>query len=80
MYLSLPPRPRWHDQAACLGAGPALFYPEKGVQPEETAAAKAICASCPVQVPCREAAVGEKHGIWGGTTVDDRRGRRRVSA
>lgn len=80
MYLSLPPRPAWQAHAACLGSDPALFFPEKGVQPEETEEARAICASCPVQVACREAGLREKHGIWGGTVVNERRELRKVSA
>ncbi len=80
MYLSLPPRPAWHAHAACLGSDPALFYPERGVQPEETARAKRICAGCPVAGECEEAGMSEKHGIWGGLVVTDRNELRRASA
>ena len=36
--------------------------------------AKAICASCPVIVACRQhaLAVQEPYGIWGGLSEDDR--------
>lgn len=80
MYLSLPPRDGWQAQAACLGAGPSAFYPEKGVQPEETAATRAICAGCPVSAECGAAGKREGHGMWGGRTFDERRGRKRAMA
>ncbi|MGH9005549.1 MAG: WhiB family transcriptional regulator, partial [Acidimicrobiia bacterium] len=38
------PRSHWAD-AACLGTNPELFYPARG---ESTAAAKAVCSTCPV--------------------------------
>ncbi|WP_231921931.1 WhiB family transcriptional regulator [Rhodococcus rhodochrous] len=40
--------------------------------------AKQICTSCPVRIPCRDYALEtrERHGIWGGTSESDRRGRR----
>ena len=43
------------------------------------AAARAVCAICPVSGECLEYAMGnnEQHGIWGGTTG---RQRRRIKA
>jgi WhiB family redox-sensing transcriptional regulator len=37
------------------------------------AEAKSLCSACPVVRQCREhaATVGEKHGIWGGLTVEE---------
>lgn len=37
--------------------------------------AKAICATCPVRAECLAVAVaaGERHGVWGGLTSDERR-------
>ena len=80
MALSMPVRPRWHALAACRGTDPAMFFPEKGVQGAEVDETRRVCASCPVQIPCREAGQREKFGIWGGSTVDERRGRVRASA
>ena len=80
MYLSLPPRPTWHARAACSGVGPAIFYPERGVQAEETDRARDICSSCPVQAPCEAAGMSEDHGVWGGHVVNERRELRKVSA
>lgn len=65
-------RPSWHAQAACRGAGPSLFYPDKDGPMTDIAAARSICATCPVSGPCAEAGIGELHGIWSGSTVHDR--------
>jgi len=50
---------------------------------EEAAAAKAICARCPVSMACLDAGLDERFGIWGGTTERERvrlRAARRGSA
>jgi WhiB family redox-sensing transcriptional regulator len=57
-----------------------MFYP---ASPAEEAEALALCATCPVRAQCLEYALRNKetHGIWGGTTADQRRRmRRRVAA
>jgi WhiB family redox-sensing transcriptional regulator len=43
-------------------------------------AAKAICATCPVQPECLRYAIEtrQEYGIWGGTTEDERRGLRKA--
>jgi WhiB family redox-sensing transcriptional regulator len=59
---------------------PNIFFPEgpRGL-PESVhkriAAAKAICAECPVQHHCLEYALGtgQTHGVWGGTTERERK-------
>jgi Transcription factor WhiB len=58
--------------AACLGADPDLFFPEKDDH-KTVAAAKAICAGCPVRAACYARAVrnGERHGIWGGVHLEN---------
>lgn len=40
----------------------------------EAAAAKAICATCPVTLDCLIASfrMGETHGVWGGLTARER--------
>jgi WhiB family redox-sensing transcriptional regulator len=62
----------WHADAACSGADPDLFFPVKGSSPTR---AKAVCAGCPVVSPCLRDALGrdQQHGVWGGTTADERR-------
>ena len=55
-----------------------LFYPERG---NRVAAdrAKAICGGCTARLDCLEYALrnNEEHGVWGGTTVSERRVLRR---
>jgi WhiB family redox-sensing transcriptional regulator len=70
------PDTRWLGQGNCLGVNPDLFYPGVG---EPTDEAKAVCAGCVVRDRCLEHALatGEKHGIWGGTSENERRRIRR---
>jgi WhiB family redox-sensing transcriptional regulator len=62
----------WHQQAACKGLDPEIFYP---VSDEEAEVAKAICRQCVVQQACLEHALGsrERDGVWGGATEKERR-------
>ena len=84
----LTPDEHWTDQAICRGADPDLFFPigYAGPPAEQVAAAKAVCANCPVTARCLDWALraGEPDGIWGGTTPEERRylraGRRRAAA
>ena len=66
----------WREQAACRSCNPELFFPAgtTGAAVHEIAAAKAVCAECPVQSPCLRFALatGQGYGIWGGTTEDER--------
>lgn len=54
---------------ACAGADPALFFPECK---DDEAAAKAICARCPVRADCFQGACarGEEYGVWGGENFE----------
>jgi transposase-like protein len=71
----------WIGQAACRDKDPELFFPERGHARQGTAA-KQVCASCPVQGPCRDLAVraasgrNDDHGIFGGTKPHERTGLR----
>jgi WhiB family redox-sensing transcriptional regulator len=51
-----------------------LFYPP-AESDEASAAAKAICAVCPVREPCLDHAITarEKQGVWGGLNERERR-------
>jgi WhiB family transcriptional regulator, redox-sensing transcriptional regulator len=62
---------RWIDQAACLTADPAIFFPEGH---ESDAEAKQYCAGCPVLDCCRDYALAtrEEFGVWGGLNEDER--------
>lgn len=64
-------RPAWHINAACRAGTGIDFFSD---DPIEQAAAKVICASCPVQRDCFLWAMrtGEHHGVWGGFTTDER--------
>jgi WhiB family transcriptional regulator, redox-sensing transcriptional regulator len=66
---------RWRSRAACKTADPDLFFPEIG---GNAAAARAICAACPVAAECLAYAVSvpERHGVFGGLSEEERRGMR----
>lgn len=70
----------WEGQARCRTADAPLFFGPNRFEPKHErlareAAAKAICATCPVVVPCREHALaeGEMYGVWGGLGEAERR-------
>jgi WhiB family transcriptional regulator, redox-sensing transcriptional regulator len=67
----------WRAAGACMHADPDLFFPisATGRAFEQVAKAKAICAGCRVRQECLDFARKHDvmHGIWGGTTPEDRR-------
>lgn len=69
----------WTQQAACApDDGLDLMFPHP--QDEEgIAAAKSICARCPVSERCLTDALnrGERFGVWGGLDPDERRSLKR---
>jgi WhiB family transcriptional regulator, redox-sensing transcriptional regulator len=73
--------PNWRASGACLHADPDLFFPisSAGRALSQIAEAKAICARCPVVRECLEFAQANApiHGIWGGTTPEERQQARR---
>jgi WhiB family transcriptional regulator, redox-sensing transcriptional regulator len=61
-------REPWWDEASCrttARASAPLFFSE---ELQEIAAAKRICAECPVIAPCLEGAIRRREpwGVWGG--------------
>lgn len=73
---------------ACAYVDPELFFPQEIEIGDSAivskyaniAAAKAICNSCPLIVPCLEYAINNSEiGIWGGTTESQRDGLRKSS-
>lgn len=76
------PVPPFRDdpRIACKDEDPETFYPptyrESSVTP-----ARRVCQACPLEYTCAAWAikVGEAHGVWGGTTPDERRAVRRVT-
>jgi WhiB family redox-sensing transcriptional regulator len=61
----------WRATGACLSADPDLFFP---IAARQTFQAQRICAGCRVRQECLDFAMktGEAHGIWGGTTPEER--------
>lgn len=74
--LGIIARGHWRSAAACRSADPELFFPisHSGKSLEQVAEAKAICAGCPVGRECLAFALRTRqvHGIWGGTTEQER--------
>jgi WhiB family redox-sensing transcriptional regulator len=67
----------WRESGACLTADPDLFFPVAvgAVGARQADEARRICAHCDVRRECLQFALdmGEGHGVWGGTTPDERR-------
>lgn len=59
----------WREEAACRGMDTSLWFAETA---SAQAAAKSICAGCPVNAECREFGKFEPSGIWGGLGVRER--------
>jgi len=78
MSLNIVNLPEWHDKAACKGANPEPFFPPVGHGKFATEA-KAICATCTVIKDCFDYGMDQRmeYGVWGGTTVRDRKKLRR---
>lgn len=68
----------WQYDGKCREVDPESFFSpeaERGSpKTRREAAAKALCAQCPVIEECREHAlkVQEPYGVWGGLTESDR--------
>lgn len=76
------------DDPACAQTDPELFFPQEGLdfagrnisKYVDIAAAKKICNSCPLKLPCLEyALMNVEIGIWGGTTEEQRKQMRKGS-
>jgi WhiB family redox-sensing transcriptional regulator len=67
----------WWRDAACRSADPEIFFPVSSVGPgrDDVARAKEVCASCRVRRQCLQFAIATRqlHGVWGGTTEEERR-------
>lgn len=68
----------WRLLAACRGMDGNVFHPEQGrpsTERKHTSEPRQVCSRCPVQPECLEHAieVGERKGVWGGTTENERR-------
>ena len=68
--------PNWRAASACLNTEPDVFFPVAvgSAASEQISRALRICQGCPVRQQCLDFAMrsGEKDGIWGGTTPEER--------
>ena len=68
----------WQMEGACRGQDPSVFFHPDGergpAREAREAAAKAICAGCPVRMECASHAIAvrEPYGVWGGLSEEDR--------
>jgi WhiB family redox-sensing transcriptional regulator len=71
-----PARPlAWMARGACRGADTEIFFPiaTAGRALAQVSSAKAVCVRCAVRPACLSYALETvQHGIWGGTTGDER--------
>lgn len=65
--------PAWHADALCREYPEISWFPERG---EPVRPAREICGRCLVAGECRAAGASEIYGIWGGLTINQRKGRR----
>ncbi|GAA3621432.1 WhiB family transcriptional regulator [Marihabitans asiaticum] len=68
----------WQFQGACRGSDSEMFFHPEGergaARRTRVAAAKAVCATCPVLLTCREQSLAtrETYGVWGGLSEEER--------
>ena len=68
----------WQLEGSCRQVNPEVFFHPEGergpTRSNREAAAKAVCAGCPVLQLCREAALAarEPYGVWGGLSESER--------
>jgi WhiB family redox-sensing transcriptional regulator len=77
--LGAPEDTDWMRDGLCAQTDPEEFFPNKG---SSTRAAKAVCATCPVETKCLLYALehNERFGVWGGTSERERRKLRHCQA
>lgn len=69
-----------HPLRGCHGVDPEIFFPVSS-KAKATADAIELCHFCPVRIECRDYALAagpDLHGVWGGTTQEQRALIRRV--
>ena len=68
----------WQLHGSCRGESTSLFFHPDGergpARARRQAAAKAVCATCPVLQQCRAHALAarEPYGVWGGLSEHER--------
>src|ERR1022692_3365182 len=72
----------WRELSACRQEDPELFFPLVPAGPGlvQIERAKAVCARCQVPAECLQFAMEtvQDHGVWGGTSEEERRALRRA--
>ncbi|MGW4340299.1 WhiB family transcriptional regulator [Rhodococcus koreensis] len=69
----------WQREALCRNLDTDVFFScedeDRGARIRRERVAKQLCDACPVRRDCRDHAlsVGERYGVWGGTSEADRR-------
>jgi WhiB family redox-sensing transcriptional regulator len=73
------PPDMWQERAACFGIDPDVFFP---ISEEEAGPALAFCNGCSLREICLAWALknGERYGVWGGLTEQQRRRLQRAVA
>lgn len=74
----------WRHKAACLNEDPELFFPIGNTGPAlaQIEEAKKVCQQCEVREECLAWALegAQDHGVWGGTSEEERRAMKRRAA
>lgn len=73
----------WRHRSACRNEDPELFFPTAttgtSLWEREVGKAKSVCERCPVVSACLAWALASgEDGVWGGTTLGERRALRGV--
>ena len=70
---------KWMEDGACRQVDPDSFFPNSGDNPRR---AKEVCGNCPVLARCFAYALADPtiYGVWGGTTLTERKAIRRADA
>ncbi len=78
--MSIKLESQWQQNAACRGPNQIIFFPpprleRRSEKRQREQRAKEICQACSVQQSCLKYAleIREQHGIWGGSTENERR-------
>ena len=61
----------WQDSAACIGQHTDDYFTEKKYERTPQVLID-LCRTCPSQLPCLVAGLGERWGMWGGVTQTER--------
>ncbi len=70
--------PRNYEAPLCAQVDAELWFPESGGGYTGVLRAKRICGSCIHKYECAEWGINnERHGLWGGLTVEERKSIRR---